>query len=835
MSLTLYHGPAGAKKTEVLLRRFSEKEGILIVPNIQAVDIYQKCLLTSSSSHGLLAGKTILPFDLFLFQSLKHNVPRLHPCTLRNTRNIIRKLLYSKEYKLISNGKEFPGFISIVAQTLLQLKKNGLDAKAARTFFNQSMHPELDSLLLLLDDYQQTLSQHWMVDEGDFILMTLHLIREGNYSLPPNLKHLYFDRLFPVTLGEREILKEYTKHFPELDITFSFSFDYAAKDDPFFYPTYSFLGEIASKNEYFNLTKTVPSLPTIAFSDPATEISWVVSEIKKRMFDGISPDQIGVLLPTSPYYHRRLSELLEQNQIPFHPPYSPPLELFPTLGKKELENWIQLNLKGTKITSLLQATNLQEEFEQEWEFEEKLLLSEVKEDSLLKKWKEEERKHLHLDLLNNRNGITFTSLDKSGAYNFSHVFILGFTDKNYPQPVSDHPFYSADMLNHPLMREILEGPTYQVEKEKKELLNLIQRTENQVTLTYPRVLWDRKEQRISLLATLLQTQKTTALVSMPAKIQENEKVFPKIKQNRWSITAIETYLKCPYLFYAQNYLGLGRIPPDSPEIPPDVKGSLIHRVMQQLLKNEEPLYREAIAYDLYLQKLIQRSEQILHEIVANDILFQKSIGPIRKNFTLLATNALADYLRLEIDLFRKKKKKTYPKYFEWGFGNKQIPAYKIKKGSTEVFVTGRIDRIDVNEEEKLFSVIDYKTGTLNSRNEILAGESLQIPLYLMAVEEIFLKGYLPTGGYLAGFAELKLSGIFFDDRGEEKMIEKSAPVTLAQWDSLKEKISETILHVVTQIQDRNFSPKPREASLCYSCDYRDICHYRPEEKSAREE
>ena len=355
------------------------------------------------------------------------------------------------------------------------------------------------------------------------------------------------------------------------------------------------------------------------------------------------------------------------------------------------------------------------------------------------------------------------------------------------------------------------------------------RVDTQVLLSFPRILWDKKEQRLSSLESLFENENRTAHVLPEKKIKEPQKVFPKIKQNRWSLTSIETYLKCPYLFYAQDYLGLGRSPPDSPEVPPDVKGNLVHRVMQQLLKNEESLYREAITYDLYLGRLIEKSKQVLHEIVASDVVLQKSIGPIRKNFVERAARTLEDYLRLEIELFRKKKKKTYPKYFEWSFGNKQIVPYKVKFGSDEVFVTGRIDRIDVNEEEKLFSVVDYKTGGLATHSEILSGKSLQIPVYLMAVEELLLKGYHPTGGYLAGFAELKLSGIFFLGRGEENLIEKSAPVLMDEWKILKDKISETVVQVVTQIQSRNFLPKPREASLCYSCDYRDICHYRPEE------
>jgi hypothetical protein len=63
---------------------------------------------------------------------------------------------------------------------------------------------------------------------------------------------------------------------------------------------------------------------------------------------------------------------------------------------------------------------------------------------------------------------------------------------------------------------------------------------------------------------------------------------------------------------------------------------------------------------------------------------------------------------------------------------------------------GRVDRVDVGDG--FFSIVDYKTGSSGpGLKEIREGTSLQIPLYLHAVEHLLRAagrtGLLPAGGF----------------------------------------------------------------------------------------
>ena len=67
---------------------------------------------------------------------------------------------------------------------------------------------------------------------------------------------------------------------------------------------------------------------------------------------------------------------------------------------------------------------------------------------------------------------------------------------------------------------------------------------------------------------------------------------------------------------------------------------------------------------------------------------------------------------------------------------------KYKEGVTagKVKLKGKIDRIDINEEEKTLKVIDYKLGgTKPTAEDLSTGISLQLPLYLFAAKELIKK------------------------------------------------------------------------------------------------
>jgi len=167
-------------------------------------------------------------------------------------------------------------------------------------------------------------------------------------------------------------------------------------------------------------------------------------------------------------------------------------------------------------------------------------------------------------------------------------------------------------------------------------------------------------------------------------------------------------------------------------------------------------------------------------------------------------------------LIRQKQKKTLPAWFEWAFGSGGTPPLRLRHG--EIFLTGRIDRIDVDPQQKTFSVIDYKTGEADTTAGVRSGESIQIPVYLMAVQKNLLKDHRPSGGFLVSFKELKTSGICIGGGGDEAILKKNAQITEMEWQNLQETVTSRIAEVVRRINEGEFAPRPSSPSDCRFCD-----------------
>jgi len=70
-------------------------------------------------------------------------------------------------------------------------------------------------------------------------------------------------------------------------------------------------------------------------------------------------------------------------------------------------------------------------------------------------------------------------------------------------------------------------------------------------------------------------------------------------------------------------------------------------------------------------------------------------------------------------------------------------------------VQGQIDRVDVNEQEKVAVAYDYKLSQGAKLEDIEAGRQVQIPIYLAALEQLFLPQFDLAGG---GYYRLRGSG-----------------------------------------------------------------------------
>jgi ATP-dependent helicase/DNAse subunit B len=132
-----------------------------------------------------------------------------------------------------------------------------------------------------------------------------------------------------------------------------------------------------------------------------------------------------------------------------------------------------------------------------------------------------------------------------------------------------------------------------------------------------------------------------------------------------------------------------------------------------------------------------------------------------------------------------------------------------------VQLAGKIDRVDVGEDEGTCVVVDYKTGNAQtSWGQVAEGTSFQLPIYWLACEEL-LFGERGAECVEAGF--YRLCGDYAQAIKKLKRNSGERETALAQ-------CREHVKRYAESIRTGNFPVIPADSCPAW-CDYKDICRY----------
>jgi RecB family exonuclease len=200
-----------------------------------------------------------------------------------------------------------------------------------------------------------------------------------------------------------------------------------------------------------------------------------------------------------------------------------------------------------------------------------------------------------------------------------------------------------------------------------------------------------------------------------------------------SASRLESYAKCPYLFFLQRVMGLVALeePDTQLSLDPLVRGEAIHSILERFLRE--------FSGELFAKSSIEDLETALQSIAGATLDnirppgMQELLWEIERR-TL--EQLLANWLRFEKT---RAAEGLLPAYFERPFGTfgpgEAYPDLPIQAGKHRFVFRGRIDRIDISADGRSARVIDYKTGrlpeTMNRRARplLMAGEKMQVALY----------------------------------------------------------------------------------------------------------
>lgn len=225
----------------------------------------------------------------------------------------------------------------------------------------------------------------------------------------------------------------------------------------------------------------------------------------------------------------------------------------------------------------------------------------------------------------------------------------------------------------------------------------------------------------------------------------------KIKGKVFSATMLETYRRCPLSYFLRYVLYLSPLEGEE-----DSEALRVGNAAHQILFR---FYRDRIAQgkgmptDGEMEEAKAEMRRIGAEVCQGEALSAESEANIR---SLLGDEEMNGMLGKFIDRQSEADRPRWsPAHLEYSFGS-PFSKERNDAASTEepvsirlsedpedrILLRGKVDRIDVDGDD--FLIIDYKTGAVPTFTSMHKGYNMQLPLYLMACEQLL--DMEPAGG-----------------------------------------------------------------------------------------
>lgn len=289
------------------------------------------------------------------------------------------------------------------------------------------------------------------------------------------------------------------------------------------------------------------------------------------------------------------------------------------------------------------------------------------------------------------------------------------------------------------------------------------------------------------------------------------------------ITAVEDYLACPYRFFLKYLLKIRTLPAES-LLPAAVDlGQFYHQVLADFCDHyrDQRFTRDNFdQYLIYLEGLIQAQLGAWQSAAANDLVravLAAEEEQIRKT--------LRRWLLAEIEWAKLTDNRFRPHATELEFGETAAPegtgALRLAGDQFQMLISGRIDRLD-SDDAGNFIVYDYKLGRGPSASDILDAKKLQLPIYLLAVEQgLFSAGKGLGGAYLGLKAPSRSSGGIWRKEALNIVWRSKNALNHSEWEEWLERTKAVLIAAGRGISQGQF--RLTEENCPDYCEYAGCC------------
>lgn len=308
-----------------------------------------------------------------------------------------------------------------------------------------------------------------------------------------------------------------------------------------------------------------------------------------------------------------------------------------------------------------------------------------------------------------------------------------------------------------------------------------------------------------------------------------------------SASGLSVYGNCAYRFFGLRVLKLEPRGEAALDLQAIDAGKLLHDILRRFFEQHRRQPLNELNREELRQELAETADQVFdkHERVVPPL--NKQIWKIDREIRKILLDQVLLY-ELEIQE-NSAGAGVLPAYFEIGFGgiksaardphSKKEPLELVRStfvGEEAIKISGQIDRVDVARDNTLIAY-DYKLSTGSSTDDIRSGRSLQLPIYLEALEKLILPDHsIAGGGYyiIRGGNERRNKGLHRAGALPYSKLRGSlnSVVSDAEWHRIREEVIAKIWDFLDHIRAGNFSVNPSEKDkTCRFCDFSAVCRY----------
>ena len=285
----------------------------------------------------------------------------------------------------------------------------------------------------------------------------------------------------------------------------------------------------------------------------------------------------------------------------------------------------------------------------------------------------------------------------------------------------------------------------------------------------------------------------------------------------YSISYLESYASCPYSFMLKNIFSLKEDRFEFEEFTNLDRGSINHLVLQDFYSEnieavESHIRGRSKVDDSSIKDYLLTRYQARMKALGLDVWDIKYRLKAEVN-----CQKLFEFIEFDFHRLSNYKDKMLPVDLECSFGEKE--SFTLDTGERKLQFRGRIDRIDKFIDRDSYLIIDYKNSNfgLSTIEEIVAGVSLQLPVYILSQETRDIVG----GVY--GILTSKKMEIAMVDKDEKSIVGRSRKGVYPREDIRKivEGSKVYIDQYVRGIEKGDFRVEPKACSEY--CPYKNIC------------